>query len=162
MKVIILILPVFCCIFFSCSTISSSFHYTKGTQSLGRGDVSQAIIELKKAVDLDPLMARNHTNLSAAYMLNDEIENGWYHVRQATLSPFQDKCSLIAFLSVYDKLVKEQNLDQPGTSIEEIVSKLGEPDHIKRIDSRSILYIYGVCIMNFQDEKLVESSFLIR
>jgi tetratricopeptide (TPR) repeat protein len=144
----------------SCSCITSSFHYTKGTQCMERGDYDGAVIELNQAVELDPEFARNHSNLAYAYLQTGRNDKYWYHCRQAVLCPYKDAAGAINFAELCDKLIKKPGLNKPGTSLEEIIDNLGTPD--SRTDSANgdeTVCTYGTCIMKFKDHKLTSCKF---
>lgn len=144
-------------VFTGCSTISSSYHYTSGTQCLERGDYAGAIVELEQAVELDPEMARNHSNLSYAYLCNQELDKAWYHSRQAVLCPYKDDAGYGNFSNICKLMIIDPKLNEPGTPIEEIRTKLGEPD-IEMDNGSMITYLYGCCAMEFKEGKLVKCT----
>ena len=151
-------LTLFFIVLTGCSTLSSSYHYTCGTQCLERSDYDGAIIEFKQAVALDLEIARNHSNLSYAYFCKQDYENAWYHCRKALLCPYQDGASTGNFTNLCKLMIIAPKLNEPGTPIEEIRSKLGEPD-IEMNNGMTTTYIYGCCAMEFQEGKLVKFTF---
>lgn len=136
-----------------CSTIVSSYHYTTGTQHLDCGNYHEAISELEQAVELDPTMARNHTNLSYAYSKINNEEKAWYHNRQATRCPYSDGLCVLQFrLYYYQKMIVDKGFDKPGTPWEEISNNLGEPDEYQVNENGEIISCYyGICKMTFSN-----------
>lgn len=148
------------CLFLaSCSGMSSCIHFCNGTDYLNNGEIPQAIVELEKAVELDPSMGKYHTNLSAAYLADGNLDKCWYHCRQAVLCPHPDDVCLPQFRRFYNIYVKNRGLDKPGTTLEEIYIKLGEPDTIAVDGNQQVVAcIYGACIMRFKSGNLTEST----
>lgn len=142
-----------------CSTVSSSLHYTKGTQYLDQGDYAKAVEELEQAVAIDPRFARNHTNLASAYANLGLMDKAWFQTRQAMLSPYRDQVGAILFATLYRLLVIEAGLDQPGTCLTTVVDQLGTPD-ITLISSDGVSLQYGACRMEFKEDKLVSCQLL--
>lgn len=151
------LLPLLAVVLTSCSTVASSFHYTRGTECLDRGDCEGAIKELTKAVELDPEMARNHTNLSFAYLSCNHYDKAWYHIRQAVLCPYQDSAGYINFMNLCQAMVINPKLNEPGTPLEEVRRKLGEPD-IEINNDKTLTYIYGLCVMEFEEGQLIKCT----
>lgn len=156
MKILLTFL-LFCLV--SCNILRSSINYTRGTQCLDTGDSEQAIEYLEEAVRLDPDFARNHTNLAAAYTQNGEYEKAWIHIRKSMFCKYPDKCGETSFRSFYRQWVTERGKDKLGTSCEEIVSSLGEPDMIL---SHGNQFVYGICIMTFKNGILGDVSFFCK
>lgn len=129
-----------------------------GTQCLQNGDLQGAIENLKKAVELGPEIARNHTNLSAAYSLVGEEYLAWVHARKAVLADYSDATGKLQFAIICERMVVKKGLDQPGTSLESIIEALGEPDEIFTINLKT-KYLYGLCIMTFKEDKLVSCQY---
>lgn len=143
----------------SCSIVASSFHFTLGTQCLDKGDYIGAVRHLERAVELDPTMSRNHNSLACAYMGIQEVEKAWYQSRQAVLCEPVDYISLETFMNIYKLCVKNRGLNQKGTSLQEILSKLGEPDLKNEEPDGTITIIYGCSAMKFFNGMLVSCSF---
>lgn len=142
-----------------CATISSSFYFTKGSQFLQQGDYERAIVELEKAVEEDPSMARNHTNLAAAYFANGDLQKAWYQSRQAVRAPYQDGISQLQFKGYYKSFIVDQGLNKKGVSFEEVSAKLGLPDELTKNEAKSTIFcVYGTCRMSFIDGLLVNCS----
>lgn len=123
-----------------------------------KGDHQGAIVALKKAVELDPELGRNHTNLCAAYILAGDEENGWVHARKSVLNNTPDANSKQLYAIFCDKLIKQKGLDQPGTTLDDIINALGEPDAIFTTNS-TVTYRYGTCTMIFKDDKLISCRY---
>jgi tetratricopeptide (TPR) repeat protein len=138
----------------SCNTVKSSLAYTKGTQYLEQGDYTNAIQHLEEAVKLDPDLARNHSNLAAAYGSVGEDQRAWQEIRLAVLSPYRDIAALPNFCACYNALIKNR-LDQPGTDALEVMHLLGEPD-LKIMGESQMIWVYGLCHMHFENNKLVK------
>lgn len=152
MQSTILILTVLGLFVTGCAAIKSSYHYTKGTQYLDNGNIEAAIGELNQAVDLYPDMGRNHTNLAAAYMLNNNVEKAWFHCRQAVLCPYQDADASLNFVKMCDLLIIKAGLNQPGVSQNEVLQALGLPDITISNENHSVVfYHYGTCSMEFHN-----------
>jgi len=157
---------VICLFLTGCSTIRSSVNYTNGTSCLEEGDYANAVIYLKKAVQLDPCMSRNQTNLSAAYCALGEFDMAWYHARLAVIcieiNPNQkNQPAYTNFFSLYNHCVKEKGLDRVGTLLEEVIDKLGKPDFSRQSDdgTEEDLF-YGIYGMRFKDGKLVSCELI--
>lgn len=136
-------------------------HYTRGTELLESGNSFEAVKELEKAVALDPEMARNHSNLCAAYLTLDNKPMAWYHARQAVLCPYRDVVGSIQFLNLFNALVVEESLDQPGVSEETILERLGSPDNIVYSEkTNAFVYQYGLALFIFKDKKLTKLNFI--
>ncbi len=139
----------------SCSLVTSSYHYTKGTQHLEQGNYEEAICELQKAVDLEPDFARNHLNLCAAYLNVGDYDKAWFHSRQSRICKYDDGLSEIQFVHLCDRFIHQAELDKPGTSYEKVISILGEPDvTIQPLVSNKKIIIYGTYVMVFENDKL--------
>lgn len=142
----------------ACSFISSSIHYTRGTEHLEAGEYELAISELNKAVALNPNMARNHNNLVCAYIALKEWDKAWYHSRQAVLCSIQDSVRSYYFDFFCENLIHQPGLDAIGTNHEEIIGKLGTPEMAMYDLESHVLEMccYGVLSMKFKDGKLIE------
>lgn len=137
----------------SCSTVMSSSHYTKGTEYLNCGNYFDAIIELEQAVELDPSMGRTHSNLAYAYMQMGDMNKCWYHSRQAVLCPNKDEKGMSNFVQLYYVCVVKAGLNQPGTPLQKVLDKLGEPDFM--VETQNVTRCtYGACVMRFENELL--------
>ena len=144
----------------SCGTLNSSFHYSKGTEYYDKGDYQAAVVELERAVELGPSMARNHSNLASAYQILGREHEAWFHIRQAVLCEYPDTVGSINFTNFCEHLIKQPGLNQPGTALEEVINKLGIPDIIMGTDrDNKTICIYGTCTMVFQDLNLTSCSF---
>lgn len=144
-------------LFTACSTANSSFHYTKGTEYLDQCNYPEAIYELQQAVDLDPAMARNHTNLSVAYRSYNNYDAAWYHCRQAVRSPYDDGLCKMQFAEYCHLLIIKPGLNRPGTSVIDIFSKLGFPDDVSEDENHQIVHCtYGLCEMSFENSLLTK------
>lgn len=144
-----------------CGMVSSSIHYTKGTRCLENGDYKSAAFELEQAVELDPTLGRNHTNLACAYQQLGEFQKTWYHTRQAVLCEYKDAAGPLFFVKQCELLIIKPGLDQPGTPLEVIIDTLGSPDIIENNEQdNEIFYIYGLCLMKFKDRKLTACKFM--
>lgn len=159
MKNIVLIL-VTCTLLAGCGTVASSLQYTQGTKCLESGDYQSAITCLNESVRLDPDMKRTHTNLSVAYLKTGDVENAWYHARQGTLAKYgnesETRNALINLRSHWSLFKKEYQFGK-GTSKEDIVSILGEPDDFQENKNKSGLS-YGTLSLLFEDDKLVSDK----
>ena len=90
--------------------VRGSFHFTKGTECLDKKDYINAIYHLKKAVELDPLTARNLENLGCAYAYSGDTLKGLYYT---TLGFFCESPTETArFKQIWEKLKEEPNLTQ--------------------------------------------------
>lgn len=137
-----------------CSTIASSINYTQGTECLEQGDYQGAIKHLEKAVELDPTMSRNQNNLCIAYLKVGNMEKAWYHSRQAVYHAREATPANFVFYQIYKDYVRNRGLDTEGTSIQDVISKLGEPDVLIYVEEKTIC-IYGICTMEFRHGKLI-------
>lgn len=143
-----------------CDACYSSMHYTNGTACLDRGDYEQAVVELTCAVELDPALARNYSNLAAACIGVGDYESAWCYLRQAVLCRYQDPVANRNFRKVCSNRLAQKNLDCCGTSYEEISECLGTPDDIEYSDNGSVAFCsYGTYVMEFSDNKLVTGYF---
>ncbi len=157
MKIFRLITCTTLLMFTSCNTAASSIYFYKGTQCLQEGNFEQAIVDLKKAVELNPTYARNHVNLCAAYMIIGDDEKAWYHSRQSRMCRYGDNSSEKQFENQCDRYIHKPGLDRPGTSYEEVISKLGAPDlFCEASDSTRKVITYGTFMMIFDEGKLIE------
>ena len=62
-------------------------------------------------------------------------------------------------------MILEKGLDQPGTNLESIRESLGEPDDcccvkLSGTDVLTTVYQYGLCLMYFEEEKLVSCKLI--
>lgn len=149
--------PLFCAAAISvgCSAINSSLNFTKGTDCLVNGDYNQAAAYLEKAVELDPDMGRNHTNLAAAYLALEEKEKAWKESRAAINCKNTNSDDYECFAIMFVQYADGQGLCRPGTSKEVILEKLGTPDREIKTDS-IVQYLYGPFIMSFKYDLLNE------
>lgn len=142
--------------------VSSSLHYTKGTQCMESGKYSEAVAELEEAVRLDPEMGRNHTNLACAYMLTGDHEKSWIHYRKAVHCKTPCKETLKNFPVICEQKLAKNNLKQPGTSYSQIVQALGEPDLIYYDKNNKVACcMYGTFVFNFEEEKVVSTKYIL-
>lgn len=156
----LLLIATCSCFFIGCACVTSSYHYTRGTEALNNGDFPQAISELEQAVQLDPSLARNRTNLAAAYFANNELEKGWYNCRQSVRCPYDDGLCKIQFMALCQKFIVEPGLNVPGTMWEEISAKLGAPDDLVEGENHQIVSCtYGTCEMSFSHGRLATCIF---
>ena len=137
----------------SCSALKSSFEYTEGSNYLAEGDFPKAIDFLKRSVELDPTMSRNHANLANAYIQTGDWENAWYQARQAVLTTGANDIALVLFLHTYGQMVLSKNLNRVGTTYAEIKEALGEPDVCSQ-HGNAFSAQYGLCFMEFTEGKL--------
>lgn len=155
-------LPILCLSLFGCCGIASSINYTKGTESLVNEDYAQAIYYLKKAVDLNPDMARNHNNLAYAYTHVGEYDKAWWHARQAVLIDPYHVESLHNFESLWVKLSIENGIDI-GSAFSEIIKVLGTPDiEIEGVQKDGTVHrvlMYGTLSLKIENEKLSSIKF---
>jgi hypothetical protein len=142
-----------------CSLVSSSVHYTKGTESLERGDYANAIVELRQAVELCPDLPRNHINLRCAYILVGEHYKGWYCLEQARLCVDEEARQNYNFAWACKKYMKAQEVDKEGTPLEEVLAKLGTPDSRVESTDGETTCVYGACVMTFRDDKLTSCTY---
>lgn len=139
-----------------CSIVRSSFNYTQGTECLERGEYSAAIDYLTKAVELDPSTSKNQNNLAAAYAAVGDLDQAWYHSRQAVLCPDDNPTAVMAFWSLYYNYVSCRGLDQNGVSIDDVLNKLGHPDvMVKNSDGTMISMEYGLAVIEFKNGTLI-------
>jgi tetratricopeptide (TPR) repeat protein len=142
-----------------CNSIRSSINYTKGTECLMNDQYSEAVVYLEKAVELDADMGRNHLNLAAAYLQQGECSKAWIAIRNALSCSYPDELTEQAFPYFYTRCVRDQGIDKLGTSEEDIKMKLGAPDIIL-LAGNQYQYVYGLCIMTFQEGKLIRVGFM--
>ncbi len=137
----------------SCNCVRSSLEYTMGTQCLDEGNPAEAIIHLKKAVELDPTMSRNQANLATAYIKVGDWENAWYHARKGVLCNDANDIALIIFLNTYGQMVVAKGLNKVETPYIVIRKALGEPDvcTIEHGEENPRFARYGACHMYFSD-----------
>lgn len=147
-----------CLLLVGCSIISSSIQYTKGTECLDRGDYQGAIQHLEKAVELNPTYSKNQGNLASAYLATGEIKKAWFHSRKAVLCNNCTEIDLFTFVFISHIIIEEKGLLEKGTSLEETLCELGEPDARFIRDEGLLGLLYGRCIFTFYDEKLVDYS----
>jgi len=162
MKFFLLVpISIFSLLLAGCNTVTSSYQYTKGTASLQKGDFEAAISHLEEAVKLEPNMARNQTNLSSAYMMAGDLQNAWLHARQATLATVYNESEMqIAVFNLMQlwKTMKEKYNINVGTTQEEIISFLGEPDDMIAFkENNQTALVYGVLPIRFEEGKFVKA-----
>jgi hypothetical protein len=138
-----------------CATISSSLHFTKGTQYLDQCNYPAAVVELEQAVALDPDMARNHNNLCNAYVGVEDWDQAWISARKAVLAKYEDAVGDRMFRQLCRIMIINQGLAEPGTSVDELKEKLGCPD----IETWRSLQ-YGTFIFYIEDGKVAGSRML--
>lgn len=139
-----------------CSRIWSSYHFTKGTECLKKGDYQEARLHLEEACELDPSMSRNHNNLAYIYMQLGEIDKAWYRARQAAFVDPSNEEAVINFNILMSELEAAHNLGK-GSSKEDVKAALGEPD-MDSEENNSSIYRYGLSLLIFKDGKLSERS----
>lgn len=145
-----------------CGTIASSVNYTMGTQALGEGRYDEAVSKLEKAVELDPDMGRNHTNLAAAYGVSGDLEKHWIHCRKATLCKYPCPLMKLEFPSICEPKLAKNGLKKEGTPYSLLVQDLGEPDRISYdANKKMICCQYGLLVFMLKDEK-VNSAFYLK
>lgn len=85
-----------------------------------------------------------------------DFNKAWYCARQAVLYGDENSPAAFIFFSLYDKLVRKEGLDTLGVSYEEVISQLGCPDIVIDSNKGFVSVIYGLCVMEFQDGKLIK------
>jgi tetratricopeptide (TPR) repeat protein len=152
MKTQILLVMAWCYLLSGCAGLRSSLHYTKGTQQLSCGNYPEAVVELEQAVKLDPSMARNHTNLTAAYIANNNEEKAWFQARQAVRCRYDDGLREFQFMLFCQRKIINPGLCRQGTPWEEISKNLGQPDEYQESENGQIISCtYGICKMSFSN-----------
>ncbi len=149
MKVVFCLLMII--IATSCNSISSSLNYSKGTECLEKGDYEEAVASLEKAVELDPDMGRNHTNLATAYAASGEWDKAWKQSRTGLKAKYPDEHGLKSFDSIYKAYVTSRGIDKIGNSRKMIEERLGPPDMVLANGDQ---YKYGLVIMTFKNDVL--------
>lgn len=141
----------------SCGTVNSSYHYKKGTKCLEEDNYEKAITHLKKAVELNPDRAINHTNLAAAYVATGQMDNAWIECRNGIKAKHSDKGRGIFFASFYQMYVTERGIDKIGNPRSYVEIMLGKPDMILGGNH----YVYGSSIICFHNDLIsdVQSFF---
>jgi len=148
-RLIILLAPL---LWTGCSTVQSSLNYTAGTEALQSGNYDEAIVQLEKAVELDPALARNQNNLAAAYLAKGYIAEGWPHVRKAVILAPRDKAALGNFSS-YFKTMIDRGLVKKGLTQAAITKNLGKPDGTLERDNET-LWQYGAVALYFEGGRM--------
>lgn len=159
MKLVELFLIVTLVLFTGCSVVNSSVHYTKGTESLERGDYETAIVQLKHAVELCPELPRNHINLRCAYILVGEHYKGWYCLEQARLCMDEEARRNYNFAWACKKYMKSQEVDKEGTPLQIVLEKLGTPDSREDRENGETICVYGACTLTFKDDLLITCTY---
>lgn len=152
-----LIYLLFFSTFTGCMAIGSTLNYTLGSQCLIDKEYNEAVVYLERAVELDPDMGKNHQNLAMAYLQLADYDKAWIHLRKALQCKYPDAyAARKTFPSFYQCYVTNQGIDELGTSRDAITTQLGEPDMILAHGNQ---YVYGLCIMTFEDDKLAHVGF---
>lgn len=154
MKSYAFILIGMCGILTGCSTVVSTCYYTQGTGRLTQGDYEGAIKKLEKAVKFDPTTPKNLHNLAVAYIAAGNVEQAWYYSRKAVLCGNTEQMFIQMFEDLANLLIRKQGLNTEGTALEEVLSKLGDPDYLKQEGNLAKLS-YGLIQMTFSEGKLV-------
>lgn len=159
MKLVQFFLITFLAFLSGCSVISSSIHYTKGTECLEQGDYEKAVVELKQAVELDPEFPRNHINLRCAYINMGEHFKGWCCLERARLCHNEKERKCYNFAWNCKKYMQAQEVDTKGTPLNNVLNKLGTPD--SRIDTNNgeTICVYGACTLTFKDDQLTTCTY---
>lgn len=131
------------------TAMKATGHYMEGTLCLQSGDYHEAIAHLQEAVCLEPFSARNHLNLSSAYLAIGEVHLAFFHSRKAVLLG-TDPLALYNFYQIYQLFEKKYHLNDLGQSEEKIRRVLGEPDK-----SEENQLTYGPLTFLFENQKLV-------
>lgn len=134
----------------SCSFAIAGYHYAEVQEHLKYNQLPEAIQELEIVSKNMPDYARFHTELAILYSKLGKKDEAWYHIRQALFCNYNDGKCRGYFEYWYDIMVIQQGLETPGTSIEEIKTRLGEPDsEISPGPNASLCY--GFRTMSFKD-----------
>ncbi len=140
----------------ACSTVESSLSYTRGTQALEAGDYQAAVTHLEKAVQLDPMLSRNHNNLASAYLATDRIDESWKAVRKAVLLDPRNEYAWKNQRLIFARLQESENL-AVGDSDTEVIEKIGEPDDkrdARQSNCSCIWWQYGSIAIAIKDNIL--------
>ena len=136
----------------SCAASESSLDYTRGTEALDERRWDDAVVYLKKAVELDPGMSRNHNNLAAAYFELGRLQEGWPEVREAVNLDPRNESARLNFLRYFEAMKKQSDL-QIGDSFDAVEWKLGSPDQRTNKDG-VVWWRYGHAGLAFEDGHL--------
>lgn len=145
MKTMIVKLAATILILSSCSTVSSSYHYTMGTECLNKGQLIEAKEHFEKSLESWDGHVDALNNLGVTYMALGEIENAWPCYRKA--SP-QSNLAKINLVDCFDKLAVKNNLSNNPTKAE-MIQVYGLPDN----DQNEDVFRYGSLKIHFKDGK---------
>ena len=140
----------------ACATVTSSLHYTRGTDALEQGDFETAIIELEEAVHLDPSLSRNHGNLAYAYLETGRIQDAWVRGRNAVILDPANEYARRNWGRIFVAMRAEVGLEK-GDSSAEIRDKLGNPDgthDASNAECGCIWWQYGYTALSFVNDRL--------
>lgn len=141
----------------SCSTVSSSYHYTLGTEAAQQGDYQGALVHLQQAVDLDPTIARNHNNLACVYLDLGEPEKAWQPACNAvwTLADAEDTRAFRQnFVNIWNRM-REQHQIKKGLTVDEVMQRLGQPNSINSLQNHNgWVLTYGLVMLRFENNVL--------
>jgi hypothetical protein len=140
-----------------CSTVSSSYHYTMGTEAVECGDLDTALEHLEQAVALDPSMGRNHNNLCAVYMGLGRMEDAWHSICQAVWALSDEEHfnnSKRNFMTMWNWM-REHHPIQKGLTVDEVVSRLGTPNSVNHFTNKEgCVLTYGFLMLSFEGNSL--------
>lgn len=128
--------------------VRSSMKYTQGTEALTNGDFQKAADLLAQAVQLDPDLSRNHANYSAALFELGRYTEGWQHARKAVLLDHENWQAQNNSRRYIKKLLADADLNT-GSTLEQIVSVLGNPDSVGE-QGECTWYQYGISALCFK------------
>lgn len=115
------------------SAFASSVNNTSGTQALEVGNITQAIDELERTVDLDPSLAQNHYNLAAAYFDAGRVLDGWPYARRAVMMDPKQQVYRKNFQRFVSSLIRQKTIET-GMTEGQVKAALGNPDGEKVVE----------------------------
>ena len=142
-----------------CASVKSDISYTKGMDKLYEGDIDQAIVHLRQAVELDPTVARNHHQLALAYQRLGDLPKAWQEARHAYAIDSRSPTHLQVFTRLYNQISEKHLIERKHPSAAEVIDYLGVADkyiHDENGDLKAVYY--GPLCLRFDQGRLSTSE----
>jgi hypothetical protein len=127
-----IIIVFFCSILTGCSLIKSVQELHKGAECYDKGDFPAALAHLKESERVfDTPFPKTQDLLSRTYLALDDIDNAWYHARQATIFDCENIEYAKVLVTLWREIKKRDNITI-GVQEKNVLETLGSPDLIRK------------------------------